>query len=109
MAENSYENKRNLNYGSIGAPKSKYDFGDLVVYNKLKRFGDENDELLLITGKKYGNYKPGKIEKEWFYTGIVFKEKNTNSKGLPRIPLESLLLYEITEDFLISREELLNY
>jgi len=99
---------KNLEDKTEEIPKPNYNIFDIVIYNRFGRFADENDELLIITGRKYGHHRVG-AGKDWLYAGIAFKMVKTRSKGLPIMPLDSHLLYEITEVFLTTREDLFSY
>lgn len=81
----------------------------LVVYNGFGKFGDKNDKLMWITSRKYGQIKPGSSKEKWLYAGVLFEMKEVNSEGLPKIPYESHLVDDVSEDNLTTRTELLSF
>lgn len=81
----------------------------LVIYNYLKRFGDKNDQLMKINFRRYGVTQEGSTKKRWHYTGDLCIMKKVNSAGVPIVPYESQVIYDVPEGNLITRRELLSF
>ena len=90
-------------------PKDPFAEEVLVVFNSYGRFGDENDQLMIIDFRRYGRVRPGTNEKKWHYTGTILSMKKVRSKGLQEIPYETHMIYDVPEDKLITRERLVGF
>ena len=101
--------KKDLEKKAEEIPEDLFKEKLFVIYNKFKRFGDENDELFQITDRRYGQVYPGDIDKTWCYVGTIFKMRKINSKGLPEIPRELRIIYDVPQDNLMSCDEIATY
>ncbi len=83
--------------------KEKYSKGEIVVWNKLKRWGDEDDSLFKIDFGVYNSQK-GEIN----YSGVLLKEIKVKSKGIENILIPFRKVIDIPENEIISFEGYLN-
>lgn len=86
-------------------PESKFNHGDLVIYNLAEKPGDEADELYSVEFKRFGTCS-GNPVKKWYYDGTKFKMEKTGSKGLPFIPTYSTGCFNTPEEYLHSLDEI---
>ena len=101
--------EKNLEKKTEEIPEDPFKGEIFVVYNKFGRFSDEEDKLMYIIFRRYGPINPGDNVKKWKYTGIIFEMKATNSLGLPIIPFESKMEYEIPQNELTTSRNLRTY
>ncbi len=86
---------------------SKYEKGDLLIYNQNKEFGDENDRLFQIKDKRYGTCI-NNPKKQWWYFGHLLEIRDVKgSKGLTQIPFYRTSLFNAPEDSLKGLESLI--
>src|SRR3989344_8802870 len=99
MKENLFKlgGYRRFMAGFENRPECMYAQREEVIWNKLKRWGDENDKRLRI---EYGNYNFDKGR--FFYTGDILEEIKVNSKGIERILIPGYTIRDIPEDQLKS-------
>lgn len=76
---------------------SKYSVGDIVIFNKFKKFGDENDKLFHIHALRYGNCT-GVEKKQYWYAGYLLEIKKHKSIGLPQIPIFATTITNVAMD-----------
>lgn len=86
-------------------PKSKFNLGDLVIYNPSENTGDEFDELYKIKFKRFGTCKENPI-KQWYYSGSKLKLEETSSKGLPYAPFFKIGCVNTPEEYLHKLDEI---
>jgi hypothetical protein len=80
-----------------------YDEKIEVIWNKLKKWGNEEDRLFRIKSREYK-----KSEEEWFYSGDVLKKLKIEGKGLEEIYIPEMSIENIPENQLISKESYLS-
>ncbi len=84
--------------------KALFEEKEDVIWNKFKRWGDENDKLFKIVTSKYNSSK-----NQIIYSGEVFSKLEIKSKGLEEIYIPTMLIKDIPEDELLSKQDYLSY
>jgi hypothetical protein len=73
----------------------------LLIWNKLERWGDENDRLFRADSV---TSKEGKL----MYSGDVMEYIKINSRGIGQIPIPFIKIYEIPQEQIKSLESYLS-
>ena len=86
-------------------PKSRFNPGELVIYNQSEKAGNESDELYLIKFSRFGTCTNNLIS-QWYYDGNKLELKKTSSKGLPYAPFFRTGCINTPEEYLHKLDEI---
>ena|GEM_PF-6765289 len=76
--------------------KSLHNVGDLVVFNKAKKFGNDKDCLFHIHSIRFGTCTDIP-QKQYWYAGYLLEIGEYESDGLPQVPIFSTTLTNASE------------
>jgi len=72
--------------GKLDEKKGFYGPGDLAVFNKDGKFGNENDILFHVHAVRYGVCN-NETKKQIWYAGYLLEIAEYESEGLPEVPV----------------------